>query len=86
MATTYVDTATLESWRADISAINDEAVEVLNRIKAHLGELPDGLKGDSADSFTSAFESGISNAIVYHDSMKNLEAFMDTYSLVLESE
>ena len=87
MATAYVDdTATLESWRAEISAINVEAVDVLNRIKAHLGELPDGLKGDSADYFSAAFESGISNAIVYHESMKNLESFMDTYALVLESE
>lgn len=82
----YVDTAALASWSSQMSSINTAAIDNLNTFMSTVSELEGSFAGNSATAFLNSMNNFLKSAIASHESMSDVETFLKTVIITMESQ
>lgn len=82
----YINSEALLSWKSSMDSINTDCIEHLNSFKNDAQKLSDAWDGTSSDAYVKRVDDCMSVATVMHESMKNIDSFLETVVNVSQSQ
>ncbi len=86
MAQVYVDPTVMSEWKTQMDKINKDCISSIEEINTAITKLNDSLQGDYADKYEESFGSFTKKVKSTHESLRNVETFLDTVVSVMESQ
>ncbi len=86
MAEVYVDTSAMADWKTNMSKINSDCIDSLNDISDSMSEFRSAFQGAYADQFDDSFVDFIRKIKSSHESMKDLENFINIIVETMEKQ
>lgn len=86
MAEVYVDTEAMSSWKTDMEKINKDCIENIENIVKSMNGLNAVFQGDYADKFEQVFGQYSNKVKNSHESMRDIEKFLDTIVEVMKNQ
>ncbi|MDD5888527.1 MAG: WXG100 family type VII secretion target [bacterium] len=83
---TYIEKDVLTSWGQKMTSLNNEALDIIDKIEAEIKRLNDYWKGNAAEGFTTVNNELIANARKYHNDMKDIESILKEVVITAENE
>lgn len=86
MSKVYVDPLVLSDWKTQMDVINKDCISTIEEITTAIGRLNDSFQGDYATKYDEAFAQFTKQVKESHESLRNVETFLDTVVTVMESQ
>lgn len=86
MAEVYVDTEAMASWKTEMEKINKDCIENIENIVKSMNGLNAVFQGDYADKFEQVFGQYSNKVKNSHESMRDIEKFLDTIVEVMKNQ
>ena len=83
---TYIEKSTLESWGAQMTALNNEALEILKKIETETKNLNEAWDGKAYNGFNKVMTDLINDGKKYHEDMKDIERILKEVVITAENE
>lgn len=78
MAKVYVETEAMASWKTEMEKINKDCIDNIDKIVQSMNSLNASFQGDFADKYEEAFGNYSKKVKSSHESMRDIEKFLDT--------
>lgn len=82
----YINSETLLSWKSRMDSINADCINQLNSFKNDAQKLSGAWDGTSSDAYVKRVNDCMSVATVMHESMKNIDAFLENVVNVSQNQ
>lgn len=86
MSKVYVDPVALSEWKTQMDVINKDCISTIDEITVAIGRLNDSFQGDYATKYDEAFAQFTKQVKQSHESLRNVETFLDTVVTVMENQ
>ena len=86
MAQVYVDPVAMSEWKIQMETINKDCIATIEEIDAAITKLNECFKGDYASKYDESFGQFSKQVKASHESLKNVETFLDTVVSVMENQ
>lgn len=86
MTNVYVEPSAMQEWKTSMKNINTECITSIDNVDKYIKQLESNFKGDFPTSYIDSFENFAKSVRNSHDSMSNLESFLDTVVEVMENQ
>ncbi len=86
MSNVYVNTEAMASWKVEMDKINKACVDNIDIIVNSMNELNSSFQGEYADKYEEAFGQYSKKVKNSHESMRDIENFLDTVVNVMQSQ
>jgi uncharacterized protein YukE len=86
MSKVYVDPIALSDWKTQMDVINKDCISTIEEITTAISRLNDSFQGDYATKYDEAFALFTKQVKESHESLRNVETFLDTVVTVMESQ
>ena len=86
MAKVYVDPAVMSEWKTQMDTINKDCISSIEEIDSALGKLNDSFQGDYATKYEQSFGEFTKKVKSTHESLRNVENFLDTVVNVMNNQ
>lgn len=86
MAKVYVDPAVIGEWKIQMEKINKDCISSIEEINTAIAKLNDSFQGDYATKFEESFGEFTKKVKSSHESLRNIESFLDTVVTVMENQ
>lgn len=83
---TYIEKDVLQSWGNQMTALNNEALEIIDKIEIEIKNLNNYWKGNAAEGFNNVNNELITNARKYHEDMKDVEKILKEVVITAENQ
>lgn len=83
---TYIEKNTLETWGLQMTALNNEALEILKKIETETKNLNKSWSGNAYNGFNKVMTDLINDGKKYHEYMKDIEKFLKEVVITAENE
>ena len=86
MAQVYVDPTAMSEWKTQMEKINKDCISSIEEINTAIGNLNDSFQGDYASKYEESFSEFTKQVKASHESLRNVETFLDTVVSVMENQ
>lgn len=86
MAKVYVDPIVMSEWKGQMDTINKDCISIIEEIDAAISKLNESFKGDYASKYEESFGQFSKQVKASHESLRNVETFLDTVVNVMENQ
>lgn len=86
MAQVYVDPTAMIEWKTQMETINKDCISSIEEIDSAITKLNDSFQGDYADKYEESFGAFTKKVKSTHESLRNVESFLDTIVTVMENQ
>jgi uncharacterized protein YukE len=86
MSKVYVDPTVMSEWKTQMETINKDCISSIEEINTAITKLNDSFQGDYATKYEESFGSFTSKVKSSHESLRNVESFLDTIVNVMENQ
>ncbi len=86
MGKAYVETEAMASWKTEMEKINKDCIENIDNIVKSMNNLNASFQGDYADKYEQAFGQYSNKVKNSHESMRDIENFLDTIVEVMKNQ
>ena len=86
MAQVYVDPIVMSEWKVQMETINKDCISSIDEIDAAIAKLNECFKGDYASKYDESFGQFSKQVKASHESLRNVETFLDTVVNVMENQ
>ena len=86
MANVYVDTEAMASWKQEMEKINKDCIDNLDSIIKSMDSLNSSFQGDYAEKYEQSFGQDAKKVRSSHESMRDIENFLDTIVNVMNNQ
>lgn len=86
MAQAYVDDSVMTEWKTQMDTINVNCLESIEGIENCLNNLNDSFRGDYASEYSESYTKFVKNVKSSHESLKNVEGFLDSIVDVMHNQ
>lgn len=86
MASAYIKTEAMASWKTEMDKINKDCVDNIDNIIKSMNTLNTSFQGEYADKYEQVFGQYSNKVKSSHESMRNLETFLDKIVEVMNNQ
>ena len=86
MAKVYVDPIAMSEWKGQMDTINKDCISIIEEIDTAISKLNESFKGDYASKYEESFGQFSKQVKASHESLRNVETFLDTVVNVMENQ
>ena len=86
MSKVYVDPAAMSDWKTQMDKINQDCISSIEEINTAISKLNDSFQGDYATKYEESFGEFTNKVKSSHESLRNVETFLDTIVTVMENQ
>lgn len=86
MAKGYVEDTVMNEWKTKMDTINVNCLESIEGIENCLNNLNDSFRGDYASEYSESYLNFIKNVKSSHESLKDVESFLDSVVDVMHNQ
>ena len=86
MGKAYVETEAMASWKIEMDKINKNCIDNIDVIVKSMNGLNASFQGDYADKYEEAFGQYSNKVKSSHESMRDVENFLDTIVEVMKNQ
>ena len=86
MAKVYVDPAAMSEWKTQMDKINKNCISSIEEIDSAIAKLNDSFQGDYATQYEESFGEFTKKVKSTHESLRNVESFLDTIVNVMQNQ
>lgn len=86
MAQVYVDPTVMSEWKTNMEKINKDCISSIDEINTAIAKLNDSFQGDYASEYEESFGQFTKKVKSSHESLRNVESFLDTIVSVMENQ
>ncbi len=86
MAKVYVDSSAMSEWKTKMEKINKDCISSIDEITSAINKLNDSFQGDYATQYEESFGKFTKQVKKSHESLRNVENFLDTIVSVMENQ
>lgn len=86
MAKVYVDPTAMAEWKTQMEKINKDCISSIDEITTAIGNLNESFQGDYASKYEESFGQFTKQVKSSHESLRNVETFLDTVVNVMENQ
>ena len=86
MSKVYVDPSAMGEWKTQMEKINKDCISSIEEINTAITKLNDSFQGDYATKYEESFGEFTKNVKSTHESLRNVESFLDTIVTVMENQ
>ena len=82
----YVETEAMASWKTEMEKINKNCIDNIDSIVSSMNSLSSSFQGAFADKYDISFENYTKKVKAGHESMRDIESFLDTIVEVMKNQ
>lgn len=82
----YINSEALMSWKSSMESINSNCLDNLDSFKSDATKLTGSWTGESASSFERQVNACMQVAANMHESMKNIDSFLETVVITSQNQ
>lgn len=86
MAKVYVDPSVMSEWKTQMDTINKDCISSIEEIDSAIKKLNDSFQGDYATKYEESFGEFTKKVKSTHESLRNVESFLDTVVNVMSNQ
>lgn len=86
MAQVYIDPTVMLEWKTQMETINKDCISSIEDINTAITNLNDFFQGDYATKYEESFGVFAKKVKATHESLRNVETFLDTIVTVMENQ
>ena len=86
MAQVYVDPTVMLEWKSQMDTINKDCINSIDEITSAIAKLNDSFQGDYSSKYEESFGAFTNKVKATHESLRNVETFLDTVVSVMENQ
>lgn len=86
MSKVYVDPSAMGEWKTQMEKINKDCISSIEEINTAITKLNDSFQGDYATKYEESFGEFTKKVKSTHESLRNVESFLDTIVNVMENQ
>ena len=86
MSKVYVETDAMASWKTEMEKINKNCIDNIDAIVSSMNGLNASFQGDYASKYEEAFGQYANKVKSSHESMRDIEKFLDTVVEVMKNQ
>lgn len=83
---TYIEKDVLKAWGAQMTQLNNDAIDIMNSIEQEVKRLSEYWKGNAADGFTNVSNDLVTDGRNYHNKMKDIEKMLNEVVITAENQ
>lgn len=86
MGQVYVESTSMETWRARMQSVNSNCISDIDNIKSTISSLNDSFQGDYETAFSDSFNKFCDIIKESHNNMKDFSGFLDKIYEVMNNQ